>query len=259
MKLSILQMPIVIGDFNANQNTLRRMLEAALPQSPDVILLPELWDIGFYPRPLVNYADPAGEKVQTLLSRLAAEYRINIVGGSAACLKNNQVSNTSFVFDRQGMRLAAYSKTHLFSPAKEDKTFAAGEDIALYELDGLPCATIICYDLRFPELCRRLALAGITVLFVPAEWPTARLMHWRTLTQARAIENQFFVAACNGSGAFANGMELAGHSVILDPWGERLAEAGKQEAILTAELIPAVQTTIRNTINVFADRRPDLY
>ena len=84
-------------------------------------------------------------------------------------------------------------------------------------------------------------------------------MHWRTLTQARAIENQIFVAACNGSGAFANGMELAGHSFILDPWGERLAEAGKQPAILTADIDPAIQQKIKSTINVFADRRPELY
>ena len=259
MKITILQMPITIGSFNANADTLRQQLEAALPQKPDAILLPELWDIGFYPRPIEDYADPDGTRVQALLAGLASEYRINIVGGSAACLTNGQVTNTSFVFDRHGTRLASYSKTHLFSPAKENKTFAPGQDLAIYELDGLKCATIICYDLRFPELCRRLALAGITVLFLPAEWPTARLMHWRTLTQARAIENQIFVAACNGSGAFANGMELAGHSVILDPWGERLAEAGKQPAILTADIDPAIQEKIKASINVFADRRPELY
>ena len=173
--------------------------------------------------------------------------------------------NSTLVFDAAGQCVQRYDKIHLFGFQKGEERY---DESAFIEAGRQPVAVdtpfgrialSICYDLRFPELCRRLALAGITVLFLPAEWPTARLMHWRTLTQARAIENQIFVAACNGSGAFANGMELAGHSVILDPWGERLAEAGKQPAILTADIDPAIQQKIKSTINVFADRRPELY
>ena len=96
-------------------------------------------------------------------------------------------------------------------------------------------------------------------MFLPAAWPTARIEHWRVLSRARAIENQIFFVAVNGSGAFANGMPLGGRSAIIDPWGERLAEAGDGEAVLTAELDFSVRDEIKRTIDEFHDRRPELY
>lgn len=259
MKITILQLPIAIGGREENMASLRRMAAAAMEQRPDVLLLPELWDIGFFPRPLAQYTDAAGEAAQAALSALAKEYAVNIVGGSVAAAYEGRVANRCFVYDREGQRIASYDKTHLFSPAGEGKSFAAGENLATFSLDGVKCGVIICYDLRFPELTRKLAQEGISVLFLPAQWPTVREMHWRALTRARAIENQIFVAAANASGTFANGMPLAGRSAILDPWGERLAEAAAAEAIITADCDMAMVAEIRRTMDVFADRRPDLY
>ena len=259
MRVSALQLPIVIGDRDKNRETLRRMTAQAMEAGPDVLVLPELWDIGFFPRPLADFTDAEGAAARELLSELAKEHGVNIVGGSVAAASEGAVHNRCFVFDRAGALVASYDKTHLFSPAKEDHHFAKGEALASFALDGVPCAVIICYDLRFPELARRLALGGAAVLFIPSAWPTARLAHWRVLTEARAVENQMFVAAVNGSGAFANGMPLAGHSALIDPWGERLAEADEGEAILTADFDLAVREKIKNTIDVFHDRREDLY
>ncbi len=252
-------MPITIGDRSANIGTLERMLETALSEKPDAILLPELWDVGFFPRPIRSYADENGNLAKKTLSNLAKKYNINIIGGSIAECISASIKNTCYVFDRLGNLVASYSKTHLFSPAKEGQTFTPGNNLCTFTLDGVKCGLVICYDLRFPELIRRLALENIDLLLLPAQWPVARLDHWRCLTRARAIENQFYVAACNGSGAFASGIPLAGHSAIIDPWGKRLTESDEKEAILTAEINPAEKEKIRSTINVFADRRPELY
>lgn len=259
MRLSILQLPIVIGDRKANSGKLQEMLATAMEQHPDTILLPELWDIGFFPRPITDFTDKNGEQTKNLLSDLAKQYNVNIVGGSIAEQCGESIKNTGFVFARTGKLIARYSKTHLFSPAKEQKTFTAGNKAISFTLDGIKYGIIICYGLRFPEMIRNLALEGIDILLIPAEWPTVRLDHWRCLTQARAVENQIYVAACNGSGAFANGMPLAGHSVIIDPWGRRMTEANDQPGIISADIDLTEKEKIRSTINIFADRRPDLY
>ena len=259
MKVSVLQMPVAIGGREENRATLRRMLDAAMKDAPDVVVLPELWDIGFFPRPLENYVDEDGAQAQALLSSLAKEHRINIVGGSVAVRDGDCIANRCYVFGRDGGLAADYDKTHLFSPAKEDKFFRKGDHRAVFSLDGVKCAVAVCYDLRFPELFRRYALEDAALFFLPAAWPTARIEHWATLAQARAIENQDFFVAVNGSGAFANGMPLGGRSAIIDPWGVRLAEADEKEAILSAELDFSVRDEIKRTIDVFHDRREELY
>ena len=259
MKVSVLQMPVVIGAREENMATLRRMLDAAIKDAPDVIVLPELWDIGFFPRPLEKYVDEDGAQAKALLSSLAKKYHIHIIGGSVAVKVSDYIANRCYVFDRNGDLVVDYDKTHLFSPAKEEKFFRKGDHRAVFFLDGVKCAVAVCYDLRFPELFRRYALEDAALIFLPAAWPTARIEHWANLSQARAIENQVFFVAVNGSGAFANGMPLGGRSAIIDPWGVRLAEADEQEAILTAELDFSVRDEIKRTIDVFHDRREDLY
>jgi predicted amidohydrolase len=117
---------------------------------------------------------------------------------------------------------------------------------------------MICYDIRFPELARRLALGGAKLLLVPAEWPNPRLHHWRTLLTARAIENQMYVVACNRTGV-SGSTSFFGHSMVIDPWGEIVAEADEQETILQATIDLALVDEVRTRIPVFEDRRPALY
>ena len=139
-------------------------------------------------------------------------------------LCEGRVYNTAYVFDRQGACLAAYDKTHLFTPMGEHEHYAAGDHLTTFSLDGHKCGLLICYDLRFPELFRTLALQGVELLLLPAQWPAARRYHWETLTAARAIENQFFLAACNSCGT-AGETVFGGASRILGPRGELLAAA----------------------------------
>lgn len=258
MKVSLLQMHIALGDVEKNKARLKALVDAAMQNRPDVLALPEMWSTGFYPKPLDDFADEEGRQTQAYLSALARQYAVNIVGGSVATRTAEGFCNTCYVFDRTGKLVSHYDKMHLFSPAREEQVFLSGTQLATFSLDDVKCGVVICYDLRFCELIRMLALEKIDLLFVPAAWPVERCMHWRVLTQARAIENQFFVAAINGAGAF-NSFRLAGHSALYDPWGTALAEASDAEEILTATLDFSVLEDIRSHINVFNDRKPKYY
>lgn len=259
MKVAVLQMSVAFREPEKNFACFYRLAAQAMEARPDVLLLPELWRLGFYPQPILSYADADGQQTRSALSALARRYQVNIVGGTIANAIGQQVFNTSYVFDRSGRLAATYHKSHLFTPSGEKEDFHAGDSVVTFQLDGVTCGLAVCYDIRFPELVRRLALEGIAVLFVPAAWPLSRLIHWQTLLRARAIENQIFVVACNESGTGANDIQLAGHSAIIDPWGEILAEAGEEETILHSNLRPAVRHQIKHTMDVLADRREKLY
>jgi len=258
MKISSLQMDVALGERKQNMEKVRSLTEKAMQEQPDVLVLPELWDVGFFPKNVVELSDKDGEIAKKFLSSLAKEHKINIVGGSIVRGDKDAIHNTQYIFDRQGNLIAEYDKVHSFSPSNEHVIFKAGSKSVTYELDGIKMGSIICYDLRFLEWVRVVALAGAQVLFVPAAWPHPRLNHWRLLNQVRAIENQFFVVAVNHVGK-ANDLEFCGHSLMVNPWGEVIAEAGDKEEILTAELDFAVIKDIRERINVFRDRRPELY
>lgn len=259
MKISILQMPVAFARPDVNIKTLRRMVSTAMRENPDVLVLPELWRLGFYPRPIAVHADEDGAESRGVLAELAQKNHVNIVGGTVANRRGDKVYNTCYVFDRTGSEIASYDKAHLFSPSGEKDDFAAGDHMTTFRLDGVLCGIAVCYDVRFPEFIRKLALEGIAGLFLPAAWPASRLSHWQMLTRTRAIENEFYVIAANEAGTDEKGNYLAGHSAIIDPWGEAIAEAGENEAILTARLRPGFRQHIRETINVFNDRRPELY
>ena len=237
MKISVLQMHTILGQPDTNQATLLNMAENAMQDKPDVLLLPEMWNIGFFPRPIEDYADKDGEGTRALLSGLARKYQINIVGGSVARLDSatGKIYNTCYIFDRTGQELSSYDKVHLFSPGREDQVFERGRHICTFTLDGHKCGVAICYDLRFGSFLSTIA-EDIEILFLPAAWPKLRQQHWDVLTQARAIEYQVFVAACNGGAAASDKHPLSGHSGIFDPWGEVLAKAREREEIISAEL-----------------------
>ena len=254
MKISILQMHTILGQPKKNQASLLQMAENAMQESPDALLLPEMWNIGFFPRPIEDYADKDGESTRALLSGLAQRYAVNIVGGSVARLDSatGKIYNTCYVFDRAGQEIANYDKVHLFSPGREDQVFERGNHISTFSLDGHKCGVAICYDLRFGNFLSTIA-QDIEILFLPAAWPKLRQKHWDVLTQARAIEYQVFVAACNGGTTTSDKHPLGGHSGIFDPWGEVLAKAGEGEEIISAELLFGLLQDARGKIPVRKD------
>ena len=259
MKVSCLQMDVIPCQPDVNYAHAAQLIESAMADKPDVIVLPETWNTGFFPREnLTQLADRDCGMVCDRIGALAKKFGVNIVAGSVANVRGDQVYNTACVFDRTGACVAQYDKAHLFSPMGEDKNFAKGDHLCPFTLDGIPCGLIICYDLRFPELTRALALQGMEMLFVVSQWPDVRISHLTALCAARAIENQCYVVCCNGCGT-AGDTRYGGHSGIYDPLGSVLAQAGSSEEILTAACDPDAPAKIRSAIAVFADRRPELY
>ena len=257
MKLSCVQMNMAFAQPEENFRRAEALVRQAAEGKPDVIILPETWNTGFFPREdLASLRDCA--QTRMVFGALAKELGVNLVAGSVANARGGRVYNTACVFDRNGELLCAYDKTHLFTPMGEQDFFTPGDHLCRFELDGVPCGILICYDIRFPELTRTMALEGMDLLFVVSQWPAVRDAHLRTLTTARAIENQMFLACCNSCGT-AGETVYGGRSVILDPWGKELASAGAQEQILTADCDLSVLHGIRTSINVFRDRRPELY
>ena len=259
MKISCIQMDMKFGCPEENFQHAAALAEQAMAEQPDVLVFPETWNTGFFPKEnLESLCDQDGSQVKEVFGALAAKLNVNIVAGSVANYRDGKVFNTAYVFDRKGECIASYDKTHLFTPMGEDNYFTPGDHLCRFTLDGVSCGLIICYDVRFPELTRSLTVPGLDMLFVVSQWPKVRTFHLRSLTTARAIENQMFVVCCNSCGT-AGETVYGGNSAVIDPWGETLRLAGEQEEILSAECDLNILKNIRSTIPVFRDRRPELY
>ncbi len=259
MNISLIQMDMALGKPDENFAHAKELILQAAETKPDVIVLPETWNVGFFPREgLAALADENGVRVTEEIGGLAKQLGVNIIAGSVANVKNGKVYNTSLTFDRQGNLVNAYDKTHLFSPMGEHEFFQKGEGVSRFALDGHTCGVIICYDIRFPELTRTMSVQGLDFLFVVSQWPAVRVPQLKALLRARAIENQCFACVCNSCGV-AGETVYGGNSLAFDPLGGQLAEAGTKEEILTAACDPSGLQNIRETINVFRDRRPELY
>ena len=259
MKIACVQMDMAFAAPEENFSKARELVRRAAASGADVIVLPETWNVGFFPKKnLPALADDHGARVKAELGALAKELSVNLVAGSVANRRGDKVYNTAFVFDREGKCIAEYDKTHLFSPMGENGHFTAGDHRCRFMLDGVSCGLITCYDIRFPELSRAMALEGLDVLFCVAQWPDIRMEHLKVLTRARAIENQMFLACCNSCGK-AEETRFGGGSAIIDPWGAVLAQAGDGEEIIAAECDLRVLGGIRESINVFRDRRQEVY
>jgi predicted amidohydrolase len=251
-------MDVAFGNPAANIANATRLFAEAAAGKPDVIVLPEMWNTGYSLQNIRDIADREGAPSISTLSELAAHYRVNVVAGSIADIKEGGVYNTSYILDRQGRTVATYSKIHRFGLMDEDKYMDAGDEIVDFELDGVRCGIIICYDLRFPELSRQIALRGAKVLFAPAQWPNPRVSHWVSLNVARAIENQMYVVGCNRVGE-GGGATFFGRSMVTDPWGEVVADGAGREGIISCELHLRKVEEARAKIPVFRDRRPEVY
>lgn len=260
MKISCIQMDMKLSAPDENFSRAASLIESACADGCDVCVLPETWNTGFFPRDgLIGMSDGAGQRVKEEIGGLAKKYGVNIVAGSVADLREGSVYNTSYIFDRSGDCIASYDKTHLFTPMGEHEYFASGSGFTDFYLDKKRCGILICYDIRFPEAARTLcAEKRLDVLFVVSQWPRVRAAQLETLTKARAVENQMFLALCNSCAA-AGDTVYGGGSAIYDPLGNVLARAGEAQEIICADCDMSMLDGIRDSINVFADRRRELY
>lgn len=258
-RVSLIQMDVALGNPAENFKRAVELMAEAMRENPDVIVLPETLNVGFFPRErLSELADVDGKETKAVFGTFARDNHVNIVAGSVANRKGGDIYNTLYAFDREGSVVGEYDKVHGFTPAEEHRYFKGGDKTVNFQLDGIKCSGVICYDVRFPELVRTATLRGVDLLFIPAQWPLVRNHHWVTLVTARAIENQMFVCAVNGCG-YAATTKYGGNSLLVNPWGEAICHLGTEEAIQTGEIDMTVIQGIRESINIFRDRKPQYY
>jgi len=249
------QFNLALGEIEANVAKAESALRRVAEQGASLVVLPELWSTGYdYP----HLAELAGEtpRVLEVLGGLSRELGLTLVG-SLVEQKGGQLYNTAYVVDH-GEVVGNYSKLHLFSAMHEDRYLASGDATRVVETSVGRLGLAICYDLRFPELFRKLALEGAEIFCLPAEWPKPRQEHWRTLIRARAIENQMFMVAANCCGVQGK-LDFFGMSLLVSAWGEVLAEGGETDTELVARLDFNEMEEYRRRINCFHDRRPEIY
>jgi predicted amidohydrolase len=267
MKVALAQIRIQGGDVEGNVERAERAVAAAAADGADIVALPEIFNVGYFAFDLYQrYAEPLEGETLTRIADAAAEHDVGVLAGSivedlnatetAYTPADEGLANTSVLFDRSGERCLVYRKQHLFGyESAESELLVPGERVQVASFEGHTVAVTTCYDLRFPELYREFA-ADVTLTLVPSAWPYPRVEHWRTLSRARAIENQFYVATINGSGAFEDA-ELLGRSTVYDPWGTPVASSDDDPALVTADADPESVTDVRTEFPALRDRRRD--
>ncbi len=259
MKVALYQGDIELGDVKKNSERVTAWMEQlSKEKSVNCVILPELWSSGYAYDQLEQIASQE-KQTKALLVELANTYKVHIIGGSIVTKRENKFYNTALVYNKEGALVNQYDKVHLVPMLNEPDFFAAGQEPPrLFTLDGLTIGIMICYDLRFPELARKLTLAGADVLVIPAEWPKARTAVWRTLLQARAIENQVYVIGVNRIGSDTQ-TAYGGHSVVIRPSGDVVEEATEDKGTIIAALKKKEVEQIREDIPLLKDRKPGLY
>lgn len=257
MKIGCIQLNVAFGDVEKNFTRAEEFIREAASKGAELVILPEMWNTGYALEKLGELADANGERTKKFLQALASELHIHIVGGSVATKKGEGFFNTMFTVDSDGELVGEYDKAHLFRLMDEHLYLSAGEGQNNFELGDLQGAGVICYDIRFPEWLRLHALNGAKVIFVSAQWPTARIDHWKTLLQARAIENQSFIIAVNRISHKKENFN--GQSMVIEPWGEVLWTGSEDEELAIVDVDFSKVDEVRKKIPVYDDRRPELY
>jgi deaminated glutathione amidase len=268
MRVAVVQLNST-ADTAANLAAADRLTRAAAADGARLIVLPEKWTVIGTDEQLRAGAEALDGPAISWARATARELGVDLVAGSIieCVVGQEKLANTCVHVDPEGEVRAVYRKVHMFDVEIDGRSYnesdieQAGEEIVVSETtDGVELGLAICYDLRFPELFRILAVRGARVIVLPSAFtlPTTR-DHWETLIRARAIENQTFVIAANQVGPHPGGQRSGGRSMIVDPWGVVLAQAPDTEGYAVAELDLAHQREIRGRLPSLANRRPVAY
>ncbi len=257
VRVALIQLDCSTSEPVASRVTRGLKLVDTVARDADMVILPELWHVGAFD------VDAAREHAQAIdgplvqaLGGIAAEHSIWLHGGSLCEVdEDGQHYNTSVLFAPDGELVAVYRKVHLFGfDGGETVLMNGGDELVVVETPLGPTGLATCYDMRFPEMFRALVDGGATAILLSSGWPTPRIEHWDVLARARAIENQVWFIACNEVGS-QPGVELGGHSVVVDPKGTVVAQAGNGAEVLIVEVDPAAANEWRAQFPVLDDIR----
>lgn len=252
-------------DVNGSVRHAIDMIRQAADNGAQVIALPEIF---YYPYDLNKIKQIVGKEdiYLNLLTEEAKKNRVYLSTGSMAVARGNSIFNMSHMIDPEGVIVGEYSKCHLYdaSPGgidiRESAVFTAGNSISVVDTDLGSLGSMICYDIRFPEMARLYALAGVELLFVPSVFNTVTgAAHWHTMMKARAIENQIFIAATSQARNPASPYAAYGHSLVVTPWGDIVCEAEENEQIIYYTFEPEIMEKSRTRLPLLSHRRNDLY
>ncbi|HXG47507.1 MAG TPA: carbon-nitrogen family hydrolase [Methylomirabilota bacterium] len=253
MKVYACQLDIAWEDKAENFRRVARLLEATPPERDSLVVLPEMFSSGFSMNVGKIHESTPSESGR-FVSGLARRYAAFLVAGEVVIGPDGRGRNQSVIYSPEGREIARYSKMQPFSLGGESDHYTPGREIVTFDCGGFICAPFICYDLRFPELFRMAALRGAQLFVVIANWPEKRVAHWITLLQARAIENLAYVVGVNRAGRDPN-FSYPGRSLIVNPHGQILADAGEPERVVSAEVDPQMVLAWRKDFPALEDMR----
>jgi predicted amidohydrolase len=259
----------VSSDKDKNLASAEEMISGSAFQGADIIVLPEMFNCPYSNGFFKSYAECYPGKTTVLLAGLAKKYSVCIIGGSIPEIDNGNIFNSCFSFDHNGLLLGRHRKIHLFDvdikdgiSFKESETITPGNNVTLISTGFFRAGIEICYDMRFPELTRKMVLSGAEVVIVPAAFNmTTGPPHWHLIARARALDNQvYFIAVSPARDESTDSVYRAyGHSLIVDPWGRIIAEAGTGEEIIVSEIDTAIIYKTRQELPLLKHLRNDLY
>lgn len=253
MKIYCVQHDIAWEDRKANFRKVESLLDQARPEIGSLVLLPEMFASGFSMN-VTAIREGRERATERFLSATAKRLGIHLLGGIVTTKANGRGSNQSVVFGPGGKEHARYTKMQPFTLGGESEAYDAGRSTEIFDWAGFKVASFICYDLRFPEHFRAATKRGAQLITVIANWPAGRIQHWVTLLQARAIENQAYVAGVNRCGTDPK-LTYNGRSLIISPKGEILADAGNGESVISAGANLEELQSYRRDLPFLADMR----
>ena len=265
LKLAVCQMRTELDQAETMAKA-ERMVREAAENGADIVVLPEMFNCPYSKEYFKVYASKGHEAAVEAMSGWAKDCGIILVGGSVPELDEGKIYNTSFVFDKEGRQIARHRKVHLFDVDlpnmrfMESNTFTQGEEITVFDTEYGKMGLAICFDIRFPELFRAMAVRGAEIIFLPAQFNmTTGPAHWETTIRSRAVDNELFVVAAAAARYDGFNYECWGHSTVADPYGAVIATCDEKEQILYAEADLNRVDEVRAQLPTFLRLRRDVY
>ncbi len=264
-KLAVCQLRTEL-DQEQTMDKARRMIARAAENGADIVVLPEMWNCPYSREYFKKYAALGHHKAVEAMSQWAAENGVLLVGGSVPETDEGSIYNTCFVFDNCGRQIARHRKVHLFDvdlpgmKFRESATFTPGEKITVFDTPFGKMGCAVCFDLRFPELFRAMAIRGAKIIFLPAQFNTSTgPAHWELSLRMRAVDNELFIVGASAARYEGFSYPCWGHSTVCDPFGQVISTCDETEQILYSDIDLGKVDEVRCSLPTFLHLRRDVY
>lgn len=258
-KILVVQNNAIIGNKKATLNNVEKLLEQYEDQTFDLIVLPEVFAIGWYCQNFPKEAETIdNSETIDFLKKLAVEFHSTVIGGTfIQKTQDNLLKNTCPIIDKNGNLIDTYDKMHLFSHkgSEENKYITTGDELKIINIGDTKIGLSVCYDIRFPELYRTYSKNGVEILINTAAWSITKPEHWDIMHKARAIENQCFMIVANQTGKISKGEYNLGHSMVISPWGVPIEELQQEEGCICCTIDTNEVKKLREDFPLISDRR----